>query len=49
MEDLPKEVLQKVMDYLADIEADGVRGPSMVAFDLANMALVSRGGACPPA
>ncbi|WIA16631.1 hypothetical protein OEZ85_013294 [Tetradesmus obliquus] len=39
---LPLEVLQKVMSCLAQFEADGVRGPSMVACDLANAALVSK-------
>jgi hypothetical protein len=40
---LPPNVLQKVMGYLSVIEADGVRGPSMAAHDLANAALVSSG------
>jgi hypothetical protein len=38
---LPDAVLQRVMSCLAAIEADGVRGPTMVANDLANAALVS--------
>ncbi|WIA36850.1 hypothetical protein OEZ86_008101 [Tetradesmus obliquus] len=40
---LPLEMVQKVMSCLAQFEADGVRGPSMVACDLANAALVSKG------
>ncbi|WIA36852.1 hypothetical protein OEZ86_008103 [Tetradesmus obliquus] len=39
---LPLEMVQKVMSCLAQFEADGVRGPSMVACDLANAALVSK-------
>uniref|UniRef100_A0A383WHR5 Uncharacterized protein n=1 Tax=Tetradesmus obliquus TaxID=3088 RepID=A0A383WHR5_TETOB len=38
---LPPGVLQRVMSCLAGIEADGVRGLSMAANDLANAALVS--------
>jgi hypothetical protein len=43
---LPPGVLQKVVICLAAIEADGVRGPSMAARDLANAALVSCLGPC---
>jgi hypothetical protein len=38
---LPDAVLQKIVGCLAAFEADGVRGPSMAAHDLANAALVS--------
>ncbi|WIA16729.1 hypothetical protein OEZ85_013383 [Tetradesmus obliquus] len=38
---LPPALLEKVMSCLAGIEADGVRGPSMAARDLASAALVS--------
>uniref|UniRef100_A0A383WDH8 SAP domain-containing protein n=1 Tax=Tetradesmus obliquus TaxID=3088 RepID=A0A383WDH8_TETOB len=38
---LPPAVLQKVISFLARIEADGVRGPSMAASDLAIAALAS--------
>jgi hypothetical protein len=39
---LPDAVLQKVVGCLAVFGADGVRGPSMAANDLANAALVSK-------
>jgi hypothetical protein len=42
---LPDAVLQKVIGCLAAFEVDGVRGPSMVARDLANAALVSTASA----
>ncbi|WIA42121.1 hypothetical protein OEZ86_009395 [Tetradesmus obliquus] len=38
---LAPAVLQKVISFLARIEADGVRGPSMAVSDLANAALAS--------
>jgi hypothetical protein len=38
---LPVEVLQAIVGCLAAFEPDGVRGPSIVARDLANAALVS--------
>ncbi|WIA16730.1 hypothetical protein OEZ85_013384 [Tetradesmus obliquus] len=39
--ELPLALLEKVMSCLAVMEADGVRGPSMAARDLAHAALVS--------
>ncbi|KAF6256904.1 hypothetical protein COO60DRAFT_58690 [Scenedesmus sp. NREL 46B-D3] len=38
---LPDAVLQHIIGCLAAVEADGVRGPCLVAGDLANAALVS--------